>query len=158
MYMNNHENDPGAKLTLSPEATAVVDGVFVALDALQVQLEGIHQLDVSQLAEVYAGLRVLRARWTMPPYDRAYDTETVPRIINSTTTKVSLRHTSGFLRANNALGMVGVEVEGQEKFVDRAEQIRETLAHNYANQELSSEEIDSADPGYHRLIEAILGK
>jgi len=62
MYMNNHENDPGAKLTLSPEATAVVDGVFVALDALQVQLEGIHQLDVSQLAEVYAGLRVLRAR------------------------------------------------------------------------------------------------
>lgn len=160
--MSHQEIEPTGEtvpeITFSPEATAVLSGIAVSMNTLQGQLEGIHQLDESQLAEVYAGLRVLRARWAMPPHTQAHDVETVPGIVKSLEITVATRHTRQHLGTNGKLGIIGVEVEGQDEFVRQAEEIRDVLGHEYARQELSPQEIASADRYNQRLIQTILGQ
>lgn len=157
--MTNHENDPRQKIQLSPEALLVVEGVATAMATLQKQLDLIPTLTESQLPEVYAGLRVLRARWAMPPYSQAYDDETVPGVLKEVARVVETRHSREYLRANGALSVIGgPEHDQAEQLVAEARDSRDTLAQSYARQELRADEIASTDPIHRGVIRAVLGE
>ncbi len=138
--MTNHEISSAQQIELSEGALSVVNGVAKALAALQEQLDLIPTLTESQLPEVYAGLRVERARWAMPPHTEAYDVETVPLVLKEVARIVETRHTREHLRAHGALSVIGgPEHDQAEQLVTEARDSRDTLAQGYARQELSAD-------------------